>query len=437
MAAPATQPVTEPSAAAGVRNPGPLLPTDRPITLDEAIAVAYRNRADILIAQESLEAARQRVTQARAGTRPSVIGSVSFTERGVTDFGDIFGPGDSPNLSDEIASPQVAARQTIYDQGQTRLAVRQARSGVLGASAGVESAYVNLGFLVTNDFFNLLRARAVLALADEQVRLAQQQLDLVEARIEAGTAARSDRAPVLTELRLAQERRIRAQNEVRQSGSQLRNSMGLPAGQPPDVIYEAPGDFTIPTYAESLTEAYRRRPEIRQDQASVEIAEASLQLARIQRRPVLTTIAGLNVTPVERESRGDWSLFAGVTMPIWDAGVTRSRQQEASANLGSASVRLEQTRKDVAAEVEQAVYSLASARERVDASEASVEAATVALEAANARFEVGLAIIVEITDAQLDYITAQNSRITALYDFFIARAQLDRAIGRYRGGNGG
>jgi hypothetical protein len=62
MAAPATQPVTEPSAAAGVRNAGPLLPTDRPITLDEAIAVAYRNRADILIAQESLEAARQRVT---------------------------------------------------------------------------------------------------------------------------------------------------------------------------------------------------------------------------------------------------------------------------------------------------------------------------------------------------------------------------------------
>jgi outer membrane protein TolC len=47
---------------------------------------------------------------------------------------------------------------------------------------------------------------------------------------------------------------------------------------------------------------------------------------------------------------------------------------------------------------------------------------------------VGLAIAIEITDAQLDYITAQNGAVNALYAFYIARAQLDRAIGRYRGG---
>src|SRR5262245_54684401 len=44
------------------------LPADRPITLDEALTIAYRNRADIVIAQQGLDAAQQRVTQARSGT---------------------------------------------------------------------------------------------------------------------------------------------------------------------------------------------------------------------------------------------------------------------------------------------------------------------------------------------------------------------------------
>jgi outer membrane protein TolC len=412
------------------------LTSDRPLTLDEAIAIAYRNRADVLIAEENLEAARQRVTQARAGTRPNVVGSVGFTERGVTDFGGAFGPGESGNLSDDTARPEIAANYRLFDQGQTRLEVDQARASQRSASAGIENAMVNLGFQVTNDYFVLLRNRAILAVQDEQVRLAQQQLDLVEARIQAGTAAQSDRAPVETELALARERQIRARYDVRVAGSQLRNSMGLPAGPPPNIVDVPPPEYTVPALEESLAEAYRRRPDLQQDEESVQIARAGLQLARIRRRPILTTSAGFNVTPSERASRGDWSLFTGISMPIWDAGVTRSREEEASASLGSASARLEQTRKDIAADVEQALYTLASARERVEASQASVRAATVALQAANARFEVGLAISIEITDAQLDYITALNSEINARYDYLIARAQLDRAVGRHRGRSG-
>lgn len=439
MAAPATPAPPAPAVPAPASPPiiNGQLPADRPITLDEALAIAFRNHANVLVAQQDLEAARQRVAQARAGTRPNVTGSVGFTERGVFDFGDIFGPGENSNLSDDHATPDIAARQVLFDHGQTRLQVRQANAGARSAFAGVDNAYVNLGFQVTSDYVNLLRAQALLAVNDEQVRLAQQQLDLVRARIQAGTAAQSDEAPVLTQFRLAQESRIRAQNSVRVSSSLLRNSLGLPLGPAPNVVDLPAGELMVPELAASVQEAYRLRPDLRQDEESVRIAEASLELARLRRKPILSATAGLNITPTERNARGSWSVFTGISMPIWDAHVTRSREAEASANLGGASARLEQTRKDVDADVEQAVLSLASARERVEASQASVEAATVALQAANARFEVGLAISIEITDAQVNYIQARNTQITALYDYYIARAQLDRAIGRYRGGTRG
>jgi outer membrane protein len=208
-------------------------------------------------------------------------------------------------------------------------------------------------------------------------------------------------------------------------------------GPAPTVVDLPAGELTVPDLPASMEEAYRLRPDLRQDEETVRIAESGLELARIRRRPILSATAGINVTPTERNSRGDWSIFTGISMPIWDAHVSRSRVAEASASLGGASARLEQTRKDVEADVQQAVLNLASARERVDASQASVEAATVALQAANARFEVGLAISIEITDAQVNYIQARNTQITALYDYYVARAQLDRAIGRYRGGTRG
>ena len=92
--------------------------------------------------------------------------------------------------------------------------------------------------------------------------------------------------------------------------------------------------------------------------------------------------------------------------------------------------RLFQTRKDLATEVQQAILNLASSRERVEASQATVEAARVALEAANARYQQGLAITVDLIDAQIAFIVARNDQINAEYDYHLSQAQLDRAIGR-------
>jgi outer membrane protein TolC len=162
----------------------------------------------------------------------------------------------------------------------------------------------------------------------------------------------------------------------------------------------------------------------------VEVSRASVSLAKVQRRPLLATTVGANLTPKEEFSRADWNFALGVTMPIWDAGLTRARQREAQSNLDSDRARLEQTRKDIAAEVQSAHLNLASARDRVDASRATVEAAQVALEAANARYQQGLATTIDLTDAQVGFIQARNDAINALYDYYLAQAQLERAIGR-------
>lgn len=433
---PAAQPATEKPATPAA--PGPAAPapaagaaeaTERPITIQEAIDIAFRNHADVAIASQGIVSARQRVTQARTGTLPSVTGGVTFSGRGTSDLGGAFGAGPTSTRYDNGAQPAIQARQTLFDTGLTRLQVRQARFGVTSAEAALVNTRRLLAFTVTSDYIQLLRNQKQYDLTKEQVRLAQEQLDLIDARIGAGAAAASDRFPLLRELRLAQERQIAARNDVNVSASALRNSMGLPLGPPLRVADLPEPLYQVPTLQESLAEAVRLRPDLAQAVASVETATAGLSLAHTRRRPLLTGSLGFNVTPNDAVSRSDWNFLTGVSMPLWDAGLTRAQEREAAATLDSNRARLEQTRKDVEAEVQQAHLNVASAKERVDASRASVEAARVALEAANARYQQGLAITVDLTDAQLGFITASTDAINALYDYYLARAQLSRASG--------
>lgn len=411
--------------------PVPTVPGERPLTLAEAIEIAYRNHADVAVAEENLAAARERVTQAKTGTLPSVSAELSYAGRGVTDLGGIFGSGPTRTTTDGGIQPAVRARQTLWDHGQTRLQVRQARAGVIGSDAGVRNARRLLRFNVTADYIEFLRAQKQLLLVEEQVGLAQAQLDLIDARIAVGDAAAAERFPVLRELRLAQQRRIAAQNNVNVAATALRNSMGLPAG-PPLLIADLPPEptFEAPSPEESLALAERTRPDLIQDRQAVEISRASVSLARIRRRPLLVATAGANLTPKNEFSRADWNFGIGASMPIWDAELTRARQREAEAALDRDEARLEQTRKDIAAEVQAAHLNLISARERVEASRATVDAARVALEAANARYQQGLATTIDLTDAQVGFIQAGNDAINALYDYYLAQAQLERAIGR-------
>jgi outer membrane protein TolC len=402
----------------------------RRLTLEEAIAIGQRNHADVSIAQENVVASRQRVTQAKTGTLPTVQGNIGYAGRGSSDAGGIFGEGPTFSLWDEGPLPAIQARYTVWDMGLTRLNVRQARSGVNSAQAGLRNTRRVVRFNVTQDYLSLLRSEQQRLVTEERVRLAQQQLELVDAEILVGKAARSDREPLRRDLAQANVRNIEAQNNINVSASALRNSMGLAVGERLAVTELPQPDFQIPDYQESVSLAQRNRPDLAQDIAAVDASGAAVSSARLQRGPRFEMSMAANVTPRNNTSRTDWAVVTGVTMPLWDAGLTKSRVDESRARLDSDRARLTQTQKDIAAEVQQAILNLASAKERVDASKISVEAAQVALDAANAKYQQGLARIIDLTDAQLGFFVARIDAINALYDFYQAQAQLDLAVGK-------
>ena len=428
----------------------PPLTPDQPITLQEAIQIAFQNHANIAVAEENVEAARQRVRQARTGTLPQVNAEVGYRGAGTSGLGGLFGgaptrtvvrPGGTPERVrvdtdtanfDQGIQPRIGLNYTVFNGGLTRANVRQARAGVESSQASLVSVRNNQEFLVTTNYLFQLRAERLLELRRAQEQLAVEQLRSVQARIREGSAAIADEALPRSELLNRQVDRIAAENDVRVAANALRNSMGLPVGPPLRLVEVPESPDPLPSL-DSLRElARRQRPEVVQAEAQVRIAQQGVSIARINRLPRLDTTFSFNVNPNNPLNRSDFAVGAAVSLPIWDAGLTHAREQEARTDVQSTSAQLEQARKDVTAEVEEAYLNLVNARERLIASRLAVEAAQVNMAVTTERYARGLAgvDIVELIQAQVQFANASNNAIQALYDILLAQAELNRAIGR-------
>ena len=206
--------------------------------------------------------------------------------------------------------------------------------------------------------------------------------------------------------------------------------MGLPAGEPIQLKEPADAAQNDLKLEELIQTALGRRPEVAQARARVTSAEASVDMARISRRPRVDTTLGASYTPENDSQRKGWDAGASVSMPVFDFGLSRSRQKEAEADARSAVENLRQAEKDVTADVTEAYNNLLSARARVSASRLARDAAKVNLDQETERYRLGAtgSAVLSVFTAQVQYAAAGNSLIDAEYDRMTAGGS---SIGRW------
>src|SRR5690606_29157724 len=111
----------------------------------------------------------------------------------------------------------------------------------------------------------------LLELRRAQEELALEQLRSVEKRIEEGAAAEADRALPLSEYRNRQVDRILAENAVRVTANNLRNTMGLPTGPPLQLVDLSEDTAPVASPDELIAISEQNRPEIAEAQAALRI----------------------------------------------------------------------------------------------------------------------------------------------------------------------
>lgn len=477
--APATLPATSPTVEELTT------PVARVLSIDAAVQEALRRNPTLEDASAAIRRAQAVLAEARALSLPRLDGDARFTLQGPIPTFTFTQPSTmpgQPGRSQEISfgkpftrSFSIAGTYEVDVVGRQRFSREAAGRGVNVARGAFYQTQNELVYAVQNIYIAALRARELIGVYEEALRNAQEQLRVAQAQLRAGTAPEFDVLRASVQVANVRQNQVAAAATHRRTLANLVQLLGVdpqarlelvPLDLPPEpdavalaAAREAlepgpaapqperrPGDVRVPpgapdpggalprTLEAALSEAFSRRPEVYRAEWARRAAESRARLQRTGNLPSVGLTAGFAYNPdqaglaVETQS---WSLVANVTIPIWDAGLTRARARQAQADVASAAAQLRQAQDVVAQEVKQAQIDLEEAAQRRRAASANTAQAREALRVARVRYNAGLAPNVEVTDAEAALTLARSNEVNASYDSLSALASLNRALGRY------
>ncbi len=333
----------------------------------------------------------------------------------------------------------VGLSQNLFDDGTRETVNTQARRAVDAASFNTLNTRQNTILVVTQNYYQLLLATDLVKVARAQVARFQQAVDVTQAQITAGTAPAKDVYQARSDLATAQVTLLQNQNQVLLASASLKNTLGVASPASVQAAPLAVGEALPPppagkalTFEQALTAAFAQRPDLRQQEAIVQSQNAAVQQARhaaglTLRGDYVLTYQATNDTG----ARGTDSQFLVTgSYPLFDAGSARGAVRIAQAQRDIAANQLEQVRQQIRLDVEQAYNTRATNQQAAGLAQAAVTAAQVNYDAAVAARQEGIGTVLDITTAQATLTQAESQYVTAVYNFYIADAQLQRALGQ-------
>ena len=402
------------------------------LSLKDAEAMALRNHPLLQAANFNAQAATQVAREEKSAYYPTAIGSltgVGALPNSRIDAGYINNP-----IIYNRESNGLEVQQLITDFGRTSNLVGSARLGAKAVSASAQQTAQDVLLAVNRAYFGVLRAEAVLAVAEETVKARQILADQVTALEKNKLKSMLDVSFAEVNLAQAQLLLVQARNDQKAADAELATALGLANPQPFALSEEPlpPASLTDPT--DLIVQALQNRPDLSRARFS---HDAALRYARAERdlwMPTVSATGEAGLTPAYQVPLRDRYAAAGinVNIPIFNGFLYSARHQEANLRAQAADQAMRDLADRIARDVRTAWLDAGTAYQRLAVTAQLRKEATLALDLAQGRYKLGLSSIVELSQAQLNLTQAQIADTSAKYDFQIQSAVLAYQIGQLR-----
>ena len=402
----------------------------QPFTLAEAEALALRNHPTVAAARLSAEAEAQVPQQVRSALAPQLgvaVSGAAASERARIGAGVFTNPlilsrvGLGTNFS-----------QLLYDGGRTKLLTEGATARAKSEAAIANATRAQVLLQVRQAYLLALRTQAILRVATQTISARQTVLDQVSALTDAKLKSGLDLS--FAEVAVAEARLLAAQarNDSQAALADLAVAVGLtePAQW---VLTDPPPPPALPADSQALFgTALRQRPELEARRLEVEAAQRLVAAEGKLTKPTVSGFGTAGVVPAHVVAyEKDFYAAAGlsVNLNFFNGGLFAARRTEAALRARAAEQRLKELENRLAREVAVAYLNAQTAFERLSLTDQLLKRAALSLELAQARYDLGLSSIVELSQAQLSKTTAELQQASARYDYAAQTAALSFQLG--------
>ncbi|WP_228982641.1 TolC family protein [Paraburkholderia gardini] len=384
-----------------------------------------------------------RLGQAQAARLPTISGVVSGSanQANTSSTSSLASQGayDGPARAAELSLDWV-----LLDFGARRAEVRKARELLAAADESFNAAVLDVLYATARDYFAALTARAQVDAARMAQANALQSLNAVRARLASGVVSIADELQARTAHNEATLRVVKATNALHEAEGTLAIDMGLQPDVPIHLvdIPENVRDTRPPLEGIRLLieQALATHPRLRAARAERNATDAAVDVSRAQGLPSVHLEAGLSRSTRPGASMGDdlpvtstsRSNYVGVrvTIPFFDGFGTTYRIKEARMQAEVQRANLAETEQQVALNVWKSYEAVRSGADTLEQAEALQQNAALAFDATRARYNAGIANIVELLRAQDVLVDATQQRISVQSDWRVARLSLAASLGK-------
>ncbi len=409
------------------------------LSLRQAVemALAPDGAARMKLARESITAAEARKHQALAALLPNVDGTTTYANQTVNlrSFGINFaipGLGATPSLVGPFSTVDIraTASQSIFDFAAIKR-YQVGKSGEAQARLQQKATEDQTIERVSRAYLTVLRAQAIVEADEANVKLAQQLLDLAESQKRAGTGTGIEITRAQVQLANESQQLATARNELKRASLLLLREMGVSLAA--DVKLTDTMEYRE-TPLDSAAEAFRTAEQTRSDLKAQLQQEKTARLnhdsVKWERLPSITASGNYGAIGLTEGPILPTRVYgATLRIPVFDGGRRDARRAEAASQLRSQQILSRDLRQQIDLELQLAMDGIRTADIQVRTAREGLDLAQNELDQARRRYEAGVTVPLELTDAQSRLARARDNYVAALYSHNLARVDLTAAMG--------
>ena len=432
-----------PARAQEAEAPGPA--DVRQITFNEAVRIALEQNVALRQAANNVEARSIGVSESRAAFLPDLrLNSQASQNYGRTPDPDTYA---IVNETYESFNTSASTSINVFNGFGDVAALRESRLRLDAADDLFERQQQEVVFEVMSRYLDLITRQEQVSIQEEALAAQLQQLEQIQELVRVGVRPVSDQylqqaETASTELALLNAQRAAQLAEVNLIQTLQLDPFGAYDFLAPSVE-EVPLEEEDYRLGELLQSAFESRSDLEAQVTQIEAAEAGLRVARAGYFPsiglsfgygsgwseIYNPRLGGNSFFDQLDQRRGGQVGFSLSLPVFDRFRTRTTVQRAQVQYENARLDLQGLRQNVALEVRQAYLDYLTAEKTLDVTEKQLQAADLALEAAQERYNVGAGTIVELTDARATQVRAASERVQARYDFLFQKRLIDYYLG--------
>jgi outer membrane protein len=408
--------------------------TQAPLTLEESIKIAMERSLTLHSAVMGIVGSEFRRKEAITNFLPLWTGQYGYNKYSVPALVGFTG-GSSLAASRDVFSGSTSVQQPLFTGGLNLATYRSARMGVDLSKESLETAKRDLILQVKVGYFNILRAEKFLLVAQQQVKQFEAQLEVTKAFFDVGIVPKNDVLQAEVNLANARQSLVTAENNVATAKASfnilLRRDINM-AFNVVDILGYNP--FPL-SFEESLGEALRQRPEIKAAQLNIDQAKENVKIARSAFFPTIS-LSGSYTRISDQVDLHDgllaerWTIGPLATFTLWNWGNTLYKVGESKVKVTQAEDSKTQLVESITLEVKDDYLNMLVAEKNIRVAETAIAQAEENLRMNEERYKYQVATQTDVIIAVTLLTQTRTNYYGALSDFNVAKAQLERAMGR-------